>query len=302
MAIKVMIQGESGSGKSTSLRNFADDEILYINIGNKPLPFRKKFETVTSDKASVIIDAMKKTKKKVIVLDDVQYCIANSYMRRSLEKGWDKYSEIAFDYFQLLDAPDSLPDDVIVYYMSHTEVDETSGIEKAKTIGKSIDKYVTVEGKFTVVLKTAVADGTYNFITQNNGHDRVKSPIGMFDSFSIDNDLKYVDEKIRNYYFMEDAKTDDEIKELDEEKANDNVQPKERKRKSRQKVEEAPVEEDKPKRGRPKKVVEDEVGDGNVIEVEKEEPVAKEAPKRRRRRREENAGDTWEAIDSDIPF
>lgn len=296
MAIKVMIQGESGSGKSTSLRNFSDDEILYINVGNKPLPFRKKFETVVSDKASDIVAAMQKTKKKVIVLDDVQYVIANSYMRRSLEKGWDKFSEIAYDYFQILDAPDRLPDDVIVYYMSHTEVDENSGIEKAKTIGKSIDKYVTIEGKFTVVLKTAVADGTYNFITQNNGHDRVKSPIGMFDSFSIDNDLKYVDEKIRNYYFMEDAKTDDEIKELDEEKANDNVQPKERKRKSRVEVKTDEIpEEPKKRRGRPKKEPVSEVN-------EEVEEVVEEAPKRRRRRREEPESDTWEAINSDVPF
>lgn len=295
MAIKVMIQGESGSGKSTSLRNFADDEILYINVGNKPLPFRKKFETLVSDKVTEIVKAMEKTDKKVIVLDDVQYVIANSYMRRSLEKGWDKFSEIAFDYFQLLDAPDRLPADTIVYYLSHTEVDENSGVEKAKTIGKSIDKYVTVEGKFTVVLKTAVADGTYNFITQNNGHDRVKSPIGMFDSFSIDNDLKYVDEKIRNYYFMTDAKTDDEMKVIDEEKANDNIKPKERKRKERTVKVEEPVAEEPKRRGRPKKVaVDEDGGDGTVIEMKEETP--------RRRRRREEPTDTWEAIDSDIPF
>ena len=85
--------------------------------------------------------------------------------------------------------------------MSHIERDKV-GNEKAKTIGRMIDKYVTLEGLFTIVLKTHVKDGTYTFITHNSGVDTVKTPLGMFHENEIDNDLLMVDDTIREYYGM----------------------------------------------------------------------------------------------------
>lgn len=263
MAIRVAIMGESGTGKSTSMRNFGEDEILLINVGGKPLPFRKKFETVTSDDPNEIVRSMKTTEKKTIVLDDIQMVMSNSFMRRIQEKGWDKFNDMGADYFKVLACVDELPDDTIVYFLSHTKVDD-GGIERIKTIGKAIDNNATLEGYFSIVLKTAVADGTYNFVTQNNGKDTVKSPIGMFKSFSIDNDLKYVDDCIRNYYFMEGAVSDEEMEKKSEEVANENVEPTKR------------------RRGRPKKEENkvEELPDNTILEETSEE----EKPRRRRRR------------------
>ena len=120
-----------------------------------------------------------------------------------------------YDYFKILDALKDLPDDMIVYFMSHTETDE-NGVTKIKTIGKALDKYITIEGLFMIVLGTRVSDGNYYFITQTNGKDTLKTPAGMFPSYAIDNDLKYVDEKIRNYYEIGEFLSDEDMKEIDE--------------------------------------------------------------------------------------
>lgn len=301
MAIRVAIMGESGTGKSTSLRNFSEDEILLINVGGKPLPFRKKFETVNSDDPMDITYAMKSTKKKVIVLDDIQMVMSNSFMRRIQEKGWDKFNDMGADYFKVLGCVDELPDDVIVYFLSHTKVDD-AGIERIKTIGKAIDNNATLEGYFSIVLKTAVADGTYNFVTQNNGRDTVKSPIGMFESFSIDNDLKYVDERIRNYYFMEGAMSDEEMEKKSEEVANENVEPKTRRRgrPRKEEVEKPKAEEEKVEEEK-LEAIDPETGE--IFEVEKGGATSQPAPRRRRRRRDASEEPEVEPLsDDDIPF
>ena len=218
MATKVLILGSSGSGKSASLRNFDPEEVLVINSAGKPLPFRNHFETVTpafNKMTSDVIKAMDATSKKVIIIDDAQYIMSFQYMRRIKENGWDKWNDIQGDFFNIIQHCDELPADTIVYILSHIQRDE-EGFEKIKTMGKMLDEKITLEGLFTVVLKTSVADGQYCFITQNSGKDTVKSPIGMFDSYAIDNDLKYVDTKIRNYYEIGDYKDDAEVAQMDQ--------------------------------------------------------------------------------------
>ena len=252
MAIGVLVLGESGSGKSFSMRNFNEDEVKVISIEKPILPFKNHFEVVRSNDVKQIIKELKSTDKKRIVIDDFQYILGLACMRRSLEKGWDKFSEMQYDYFQILDALKELPDDVIVYFMSHTERDE-EGNTKIKTIGKALDKYITIEGLFMIVLGTKVSDGNYYFTTQTNGKDTVKTPDGMFPSYAIDNDLKYVDEKIRNYYEIgSDFLTDEEIAEIDEEAKKVDIEPDDgkKKRRGRKAAEEAPAEEEKSKRAR----------------------------------------------------
>lgn len=216
MGIPILILGESGTGKTASLRNFESEEIALVNVTGKPLPFRKHFENVsgTTD-FDEIADFMRTTKKKVIVIDDCQYIMSFQYMRRIKENGWDKFNEIQSDFFNLIDLTFSLPSDVIVYFLSHIETRD-DGRQKIKTIGKMLDEKITIEGMFTTVLKTYVSDGKYYFVTQNSGTDTVKSPMGMFGTFAIDNDLKYVDDKIRNYYQIGECKTDEEMKVEDE--------------------------------------------------------------------------------------
>lgn len=204
MGIPVFILGRSGTGKSTSLRNFKSGEILHINVMSKPLPFKGRFaETYNGDNYAEIAKAINKTKCKSIVIDDAQYLMANEFMRRSFEKGYDKFTEIANNFWTLINSiTNDLPFDVIVYFLMHTDTDE-NGNEKAKTIGKLLDEKICIEGMSSIVLKTAVKDGVYSFLTQNNGHDTVKSPLGMFKTFEIENDLKAVDNTIREYWELD---------------------------------------------------------------------------------------------------
>lgn len=204
MGIKVLILGESGTGKSASMRNFTKDELFLVNVANKPLPFRGKFDTIHTDNYREIRKAIQATSKKVIVIDDSQYLMANEFMRRSGEKGFDKYTEIGYHYWELAQSIDQLSDDTITYVFGHIDRDQ-SGNEKVKTIGKLLDEKITVEGMYTIVLKTVIQDGKYYFQTQNSGHDTVKSPMGMFSSTLIPNDLKMVDDAIREYYEMKET-------------------------------------------------------------------------------------------------
>ncbi|MGN1399391.1 MAG: hypothetical protein ACI4WG_05290 [Erysipelotrichaceae bacterium] len=233
MAIGVLILGESGSGKSYSMRNLSPDEVKVISVEKPILPFKNHFDVTRTNDVERIVKELKETDKKIAVIDDFQYILGLAAMRRSLEKGWDKFSEMQFDYFTVLDALKTLPDDMIVYFMSHTETDE-NGNMKIKTIGKALDKYITIEGMFMIVLGTKVSDGKYYFTTQNSGKDTVKSPAGMFPSYAIDNDLKYVDEKIRNYYEIGEFLTDEEMKEIDDIAKRDDI----------------PINDGKKKRGR----------------------------------------------------
>lgn len=238
MAQKVLVLGDSGTGKSASLRNFKPEEILVINAAGKPLPFKNHFETFTprfEKMTQDILSAMDKTEKKVIVVDDAQYIMSFQYMRRIKENGWDKWNDIQGDFFNIIKACDYMPEDVIVYFLSHLQRDD-EGHEKIKTMGKMLDEKITIEGLFTTVLKTSVKDGQYSFLTQNSGLDTVKSPIGMFPSYAIDNDLKYVDTKIRNYYEIGEYADDETVAQMDQEvEKTDVVKPDSNGRRSRRK-------------------------------------------------------------------
>ncbi len=228
MAQKILIMGESGTGKSTSMRNFNPDELVVINPVNKPLPFKGKFEMLNAvTDATKIVKFMKdsvKAGKKVIVVDDFQYILSIPYMNRIKEAGWDKWNDFGSNYFEIIDVCAELPDDVTVYYLTHTETLD-NGVTTIKLIGKLLREKITIEGLFTIVLRTQVIDGKYYFLTQNSGKDTVKSPMGMFPAYAIDNDLKYVDEKIRNYYEIGDFKSDAEMNQADEAVAADIAKP-----------------------------------------------------------------------------
>ena len=201
MGVPVLILGESGTGKSASLRNFSQGQVGVINVARKPLPFRTKLSELKTDNPKRIIAALSGMKSLSAAVDDFQYVLVNEFMRRSAEKGYDKYTEMARSYWDIVQAVIAMPDDKIVYFLSHIERDQY-GNEKAKTIGKLLDEKITVEGMFTIVLKTQVTDGKFYFRTVNNGSDTVKAPMGMFDTELIDNDLHMVDGVIREYYSM----------------------------------------------------------------------------------------------------
>lgn len=201
--------GKSGTGKTTSLRNFNPDEVALIQVVKKPLPFRcSGWTPFRTDQWDKIIAAMRKTTRKVIVIDDFQYLLANEFMRRTDERGFDKFTDIGRHTWEVLTAAASLPDDVRVYILSHTEETE-SGQVKMKTIGRMLDEKITLEGMVTICLRTHVnqaadtPEDQYQFATRNSGSDTVKSPLGLFDAAYIPNDLAAVDAAIVDYYQLQ---------------------------------------------------------------------------------------------------
>lgn len=219
MSIATMIIGESGTGKSTSLRNLDPQNTLLIQAVKKPLPFRSTDwkpvvkgqggSVFVSDNSAHIVAAMQRTDKEVIVIDDFQYVLANEFMRRVTDNetgngAFAKYNEIARHAWDVLMASTALPDNKRVYILSHTSTDDF-GKTKIKTIGKLLDEKIVMEGLVTIVLRTVVANGDYMFSTKNNGQDTVKSPIGLFESDLIENDLAQVDKAITAYYDLKQA-------------------------------------------------------------------------------------------------
>lgn len=236
MAQKILIMGESGTGKSTSMRNCDPATTAVVNPVGKPLPFKAKFDMLNNETdARKITRYMKEQAaagKKLIVVDDFQYILAVPYMNRIKETGWDKYNDFGANYFEIIDVCKDLPDDVVVVYMTHLETLD-NGLTTVKLIGKLLREKITIEGLFTVVLRTGVNEGKYYFYTQNSGKDTVKSPLGMFPVYAIENDLAYVVDKVRNYYEIGEFKTDAEMSQADQAAATDLEKPDAKGRRSR---------------------------------------------------------------------
>lgn len=212
MGIPVLIIGEPGSGKSTSLRNLNPSEVILIQTIRKPLPFKNSWKrwdeqsktgsiVVTDDPSRICkaIHHFPSVGKKIVIIDDWNLVMTNEYMRRSEEKGFQKFSDIGRNAWNILSTALTAADDVRIYFLGHTETNDL-GQTKAKTIGKMIDQTCPVESMFTIVLRTNSSNGKYSFSTQTNGQDTCKSPMGLFDAESIDNDLSMVDTSIKSYY------------------------------------------------------------------------------------------------------
>ena len=200
MGIPVLILGESGSGKSTSLRNFEPDKIGIFNVASKPLPFRKKLYTVNGATYDIIKAKLTKPKLKAYVIDDSQALMAFAMFQRAKETGYNKFTDIALDFYDLLKhVINDTPPDCIVYFLHHTETMETGKI-KAKTVGKMLDNQLTVEGLFSIVLLCRTDGMRHWFETQSDGYTTAKSPMDMFPAREIENDLKAVDAAIREYW------------------------------------------------------------------------------------------------------
>ena len=207
MGLPVLILGESGSGKSTSLRNFNKDEFVIYNVAGKPLPFRGGTQLLRADNVSynIIMQNMSKKKFRCYVIDDSQYLLAFELFGRVAEKTYDKFTEMAVHFYDLIQfVIRQMPPDCIVYFLHHT--DDIDGKVKAKTVGKMLNEKLTVEGLFSIVLMAKNLDGRYVFRTHSDGRDTVKTPMGMFEQDEIDNDLKAVDAAIREYYSMKGLK------------------------------------------------------------------------------------------------
>lgn len=202
MGIPVLILGESGSGKSASLRNFEPEEVSVFNVAAKPMPFRKKLPTKATSDYGVITAGITQSRKKAFVIDDSQYLMCFESFARAKDAGYGKYTDFALHFYNLIQfIIRQTPPDVIVYFLHHTETDSNTGKVKAKTMGKMLDNQLTLEGLFSIVLFCQTDGKKHSFITQSDGYTTAKSPMELFD-LVIDNDLRMVDQKIREYYGM----------------------------------------------------------------------------------------------------
>lgn len=199
MGIAVLVLGASGSGKSTSLRNFTEGEVGVFNVAGKPLPFRNKWKVANNAGYPQIMKSLSNAKLKRYVIDDSQYLMAFESFDHAKETGYGKFTNMALNFRNLIQtAITRTPDDVIVYFLHHTELSDDGKI-KAKTLGKMLDNQLTVEGLFSIVLLCQVEGMEHYFLTNSDGSNPSKSPMGMFEQ-KIDNDLKFVDDTIREYY------------------------------------------------------------------------------------------------------
>ena len=201
MGIPVLIEGETGSGKTYSLRNFDPKEIGIFSVEKGRLPFRGDFKVVKHATYRDIGKIFNDPKLKRYVIDDSQYLLVNEMFDRAKESGYQKYTYMALNFRNLIhDVNHKLPDDVIVYFLHHTETDANTGKVKAKTVGRMIDQYLTLEGCFDVVLLATVEGNEHWFVTQSDGYTTAKSPAEMFQDAKIPNDLAAVDKAIREYW------------------------------------------------------------------------------------------------------
>lgn len=206
MATAVLIMGESGSGKSASLRNFAPNEISVFNVTSKPLPFKQgktKLPKIDNATYADIANALANPNKRAYVIDDAGYLLSFEMFKRANETGYSKFTDMAKNFFDMLDFINTkLPNDIIVYITMHTEDDSEMHRVKVKTIGKMLDQNLKIEGLFSIVLRAVQTEDGYKFVTRDDMVSTAKSPIGMWEDDMIDNDLKAVDATIREYYDM----------------------------------------------------------------------------------------------------
>lgn len=224
MANSILIIGESGTGKSTSLRNLNPKETVIVNVAEKPLPikgWKKNYSTLSKENptgnvlnyrdADKIIAALKRISEnrpevKTIIIDDFQYLSSFEYFDRAKERGYDKFVDIATSLAKIARVPLHLREDLDIFFLTHSETSvDINGNKKvkAKTVGKMIDNALTLEGLFSIVFHTRVKKTEsgleYGFETQTDGDTTAKSPMGMFEDSFIPNDLQFVKDKIKEY-------------------------------------------------------------------------------------------------------
>ncbi len=218
MSNTVLVIGQSGSGKSTSLRNLDPKTTFMINVLDKPLPFRgfkKGYKPVTKenklgnyytthDWSMVVrcIDSVNKDRPDIttLVIDDWQYILSYEFIKRASEKGFDKFSDLANHGWSTMNAcTTGTRPSLTTFILAHSDMDQM-GRSKLKTIGKMLDEKITLEGLFTTVLHSRIVDGEYMFQTQDDGDFLAKSPMGMFEEFLIPNNLQVVKGAVENYF------------------------------------------------------------------------------------------------------
>lgn len=198
MGVAVLVLGKSGSGKSTSLRNFEPGEVGIINVLGKPLPFRKRLDSTDNADYRMAVSCIASGRRLAWVVDDAGYLMSLENFARANESGYKKFTDMAVNFQKLIRTATLASRDTITYFLMHTELD-ADGREKVKTIGKMLDEKFCIEGACPVVIDCGVQDGRHVFVTSNDGTNLAKAPMGSLPEV-MDNDLKAVDTALREYW------------------------------------------------------------------------------------------------------
>lgn len=210
--IPILIIGKSGSGKSTSLRNLKKEEYSLVNVLNKELPFRngRDIKGLATKDYEQVKNFIAKTPKDIVVVDDFGYIMTDKFVKKATETGYTKFSVIAQEFYNFVEYIKNLDGDKRVYLMMHEEKSEAGDIAP-KTCGKMLDNQICVEGLFSILLRCIFDGKEHRFKTATDGLDVCKTPIDMFQTEYIDNDLKLVDDTICEYYgIKKDDKKEEE--------------------------------------------------------------------------------------------
>lgn len=218
MGTPVLILGDSGAGKSYSLRNFTPDEVILLQCIPKMLPYRatgwklngkelpdgsvQRGNIIRFDAWDAVLDSINRMvlskSRRVLVIDDFQVVMQHENMMRAYQTGYQKYTEMADHVWQIIMAATRLPDDFRVYFLAHTE--ESDGKIRMKTTGKMLNEKLTPEGYFSIVLRAIKKDGKHVFLIKGDDNDTAKAPPDLFPGLTeMDNDLKAVDVAITEF-------------------------------------------------------------------------------------------------------
>ena len=217
MGTPVLILGDSGAGKSYSLRNFTPDEVILLQCIPKMLPFRatgwklngkelpdgsvQRGNIIRFDAWDAVLDSINRMvlskNRRVLVIDDFQVVMQHENMMRAYQTGYQKFTEMADHVWQIIMAATRLPDDFRVYFLAHTE--ESDGKIRMKTTGKMLNEKLTPEG-YSIVLRAIKKDGKHVFLIKGDDNDTAKAPPDLFPGLTeMDNDLKAVDVAITEF-------------------------------------------------------------------------------------------------------
>lgn len=215
MATVLCVAGESGTGKTTSMRNLDPKTTLYIDCDKKGLSWKgwkKQYSAeaknyLKTDFPQIVMSALQKVNEggnykhiKTVIVDTLNGLMVADEMRRMKEKGYDKWADLAASIYDLVDYALVMRDDVTVVFVAHTQTDHDDNgymFTRIKTSGRKLDK-ITLESKFSTVLMSKCIDGQYVFETQAN-FSTAKSPMGAFEEKTIENDITKVIDALKEF-------------------------------------------------------------------------------------------------------
>lgn len=199
MAQLTFVLGRSGTGKSSSLRHLKKaDGVGYITATGKPLPFKNDIPQFHAKNYGELAAIIKTSKAPIIVIDDFNYFMSFEEFSKANIKGYDKFTEMAVNVVNIIELITKKDTDQRFYILAHSEQND-EGLLKLKTTGKMVSDKFVPEGLTNQVIETAVIDGEFVFKVRTDGTG-IKTPLGMFETDTIPNDLKELDKAIVNFY------------------------------------------------------------------------------------------------------